>query len=78
MTNGPSSRHEFPEASTMGPCTHDSVICRTCIARHTETQLSEDGRWRHVQCLQCHARQTKAQICKLIWKNDFQRYVYLV
>ncbi|KAL8911941.1 MAG: hypothetical protein Q9171_002983 [Xanthocarpia ochracea] len=66
------AQREFPEAATLNPCEHESRICRTCVARHTETQLFRDGKWRHVQCLECHAKQTKAQICKLVWKEDFK------
>ncbi|KAL8846033.1 MAG: hypothetical protein Q9221_008846 [Calogaya cf. arnoldii] len=67
------AEREFPDVTTLYPCDHESRICRTCIARHTETQLSGDGKWRHVQCLECHSKQTKAQIGKLIWKEDFKR-----
>ncbi|CAL8576033.1 hypothetical protein XPA_001925 [Xanthoria parietina] len=64
---------EFPEIATLGLCNHASRICRTCIARHTESQLSGDGKWRRVQCLDCRAKQSKAQICKLVWKEDFKK-----
>ncbi|KAL8675471.1 MAG: hypothetical protein Q9168_000172 [Polycauliona sp. 1 TL-2023] len=66
------AQREFPETAILSPCDHPSTICRTCIARHTETQLAGDGKWRNVQCLQCHTKQTKAQICKLVWKEDFK------
>lgn len=66
-------RREFPEIATLGLCNHASGICRTCIARHTESQLSGDGKWRRVQCLDCRAKQSKAQICKLVWKEDFKK-----
>ncbi|KAL8790192.1 MAG: hypothetical protein Q9213_000723 [Squamulea squamosa] len=64
---------EFPETESLSPCDHESKICRTCIARHTETQLSGDGKWRQVWCLDCHARQSKAQIRKLVWQEDFKK-----
>ncbi|KAI4238289.1 MAG: hypothetical protein LQ349_001211 [Xanthoria aureola] len=67
------TQREFPETATLGPCEHASRICRTCIARHTESQLSGDGKWRRVQCLECHVKQTKTQICKIVWKEDFKK-----
>ncbi|KAL8995419.1 MAG: hypothetical protein Q9169_004831 [Polycauliona sp. 2 TL-2023] len=68
----PQPQCEFPEAASLSPCNHPSRTCRTCIARHTKIQLSGDGKWHNVQCLECHSKQTKAHICKLVWKEDFK------
>ncbi|KAL8852328.1 MAG: hypothetical protein Q9221_002824 [Calogaya cf. arnoldii] len=42
-------------------------------ARHTENQLAVNGKWRRVDCLQCQAKLSKNQVCKLIWREDFER-----
>ncbi|KAI4117580.1 MAG: hypothetical protein LQ345_002211 [Seirophora villosa] len=41
--------------------------------RHTENQLSIDGKWHRVACLACRAHVSKAQLRKLVWKEDFKR-----
>ncbi|KAI4265971.1 MAG: hypothetical protein L6R38_009047 [Xanthoria sp. 2 TBL-2021] len=76
--NGPGyqevrGRRQFPEDQSLKGCNHESNICRICIARHTETQLAVDGKWRRVNCLQCQTKLSKDQVCKLIWRDDFER-----
>lgn len=67
-------RRQFPAPESLpSQCTHESNICRTCIARHTENQLSIDGKWHRVACLACRAHVGKAQLRKLVWKEDFKR-----
>ncbi|KAI4244783.1 MAG: hypothetical protein L6R42_010360 [Xanthoria sp. 1 TBL-2021] len=58
----------------------ECTICAETQAQHEFPELAtlspcdhENGKWRRVQCLECHAKQTKAQICKLVWKEDFKK-----
>ncbi|KAL8760736.1 MAG: hypothetical protein Q9184_003094 [Pyrenodesmia sp. 2 TL-2023] len=71
QSNAPSLGEKSTECAICAEMQDQSQFPET--TRHTETQLSGDGKWRHVQCVECEVKLSKAQIGRLVWREDFKR-----
>ncbi|KAG6990997.1 hypothetical protein G7Y79_00059g091820 [Physcia stellaris] len=69
----PQKDNQFPTPEQMDGCSHESNVCRSCIARHVETQIPANGKWQGVQCLDCQASLNKRQISNLVWMDEYER-----